>query len=354
MLKCVFFLGAGASVPFGIPTMTEMVANFEVKTNEPNYGLGYVVQEIKNRLKDYRSFDIEALITVLQDIINYDTVAETIFDRPSLYFYTPTEYRTFVSSVRSLGNRYQNEAKQMLADVKNFVIESCSFKDSPFEIYTELFSRGHEKYGWDYGQKIRLGRTKGIENIIFTTNYDLVLEAYCSHLGLTYENGEKHGGILSLRSDNVELYSVGMNLHQICKLHGSINWYTDEHGTMRWSSEPVKTGKTTSLGHKVEKELLIYPAFTKYTFREPFYTMFHQLRYYLVTCNRCYIVGYSFRDEDILGLFHDAMMVNKSLLLTIIDPMAETIARDKFALYEGRISCISEAFSVKAAEKLSK
>lgn len=349
MPQAIFFIGAGASVPFGIPTMTELVANFEAKTKDPHYGLGYVIQAIKNNLRDYKPFDIEALITVLQDIIDYDTVSEAIFNHPSLHFYTPNGYPNLDSSVQTLGKRYHNEAKQILGDVKDFIAESCSIKQTPFEIYTELFSSGLVRYGFGYEGEIK-SRTD-VENCIFTTNYDLVLEAYCDNLGLDYETGEMRN-VLSIDSSNQKLYGHSFLAHRIYKLHGSINWYIDEHGVMRWISEPVKAGKTTSLGHKVAQELLLYPAVAKYTFREPFYTMFHHLKKCLVDCKMCYVVGYSFRDEDILGLFHDAMMRNKRLNIVIIDPNAEEIRREKFNKYTDKVHPVSGLFSTLTAIEL--
>lgn len=350
MPNTIFFIGAGASVPFGIPTMTEMVANFEEKTKEPHFGPGYVVQAIKNNLRDYKSFDIEALITVLQDITNYETVSEAIFNHPSLHFYTYNGYKNFAASVQTLGRQHRNEAKQILVDVKDFIVESCSIKNKPYEIYKELFGSGLLRYDFDYIKAINSGQAD-IDNCIFTTNYDLVLEAYCSNFDIDCEKGETRR-LLSIDSSNQNLYGHSFNAHRIYKLHGSINWYTDEHGVMRWISEPVRAGKTTSLGHKVEKEFLLYPAFTKYTFREPFYTMFHYLKKCLVECKVCCVVGYSFRDEDILSLFHDALMINTHLNIVIIDPYAEKIKEEKFHNYTDKVHTIPGMFSVDTAGQL--
>ncbi|GAG14308.1 unnamed protein product [marine sediment metagenome] len=71
-------------------------------------------------------------------------------------------------------------------------------------------------------------------------------------------------------------------------------------------------------------------------------------------CKECYVVGYSFRDEDILGLFQDAMMMNRQLYLILIDPMAETIAQEKFSEYGERVYRISEAFTEEATRKILK
>jgi hypothetical protein len=122
---------------------------------------------------------------------------------------------------------------------------------------------------------------------------------------------------------------------------------------MRWLTEATRPGKTTLLGDQVVKELLIYPAFEKYTFREPFYTMFHYLKNTLGHCDACYVVGYSFRDDDILGLFHDSMELNNKLELYIIDMNAPKIAKEKFQDLMGRVHQIPMEFSVQAARNLA-
>ncbi len=349
MLKSIFFIGAGGSVPFGVPTMTKMVQDFETWMVESHYGLKYVVDEIKNKLSDYKWYDIEALITVLRDIINFEQTSAVIYNHPSLHFFTPVSSKTFIESISTLGERYHKEAIQILGDLQTFIVEECRIQQTPFELYRELFSRCLQRYDFDYGNDLRIAKKSRIRNEIFTTNYDLVMEAYCSHYDLEWEVGEKQGK-LDIISKNNDLYGVGA--HSIFKLHGSVNWYVDENGNMRSSSEPVKIGTITSLGHKVYKELLVYPAFAKYTYREPFYTMFHYLKQCLSTCKMCCVVGYSFRDEDILGLFNDAMVINKLLYLVIIDSNADTIKTEIFPEYGDRIHPISQEFSMEAIKSI--
>ena len=150
---------------------------------------------------------------------------------------------------------------------------------------------------------------KRVRYPIFTTNYDPILEAYCKSRNFLYASGELLNGRLDISSSNDKLYSMNENAFHIYKLHGSINWYVGEDGQMHWVSAPVQPGTRTFLGDKVQREMLIYPTQQKYTFREPFYTMFHHLKRCLASqdYDRCYIVGYSFRDDDILGMFHDSL-----------------------------------------------
>jgi len=348
-VNCIFFIGAGGSVPFGVPTMTEMVHGFEKWMAETHYGLKYVVDEIKNKLSDYKWYDIEALITVLQDIVNLKRTSAVLYNHPSLHFFTPVSSKTFVESIYTLGKRYHNEAIQILGDLKNFIVDRCEVKHHPFELYKELFSRCLQRYDFNYENELINAKKTQIGNEIFTTNYDLVLEAYCSNYNLDWEVGEKQGK-LDISNSNNHLY--GGAVHCVYKLHGSVNWYIDGNGNLRASSEPVKIGTMTSLGHKVVSELLVYPAFAKYTFREPFYSMFHHLKNRLCHCRMCCVVGYSFRDEDILGLFHDAMNINKLMYLVIIDPNADTIKNEIFPEHGDRVHPISQGFSLEAIKSI--
>ena len=340
MRNCIFFIGAGASVPFGVPTMTEMVQKFETWMKESHYALAYVVDEIKNKLSLYKHYDIEALITVLQDIINYEAISGTLLNNPSLHFFSPIATKTFTESINTLGKMYHNEAIQILNDVKKFITEECEIKNDPYELYTELFNTCLRRYDFVYKEALRQGN-KNIENEIFTTNYDQVLEAYCSNLDIQCETGEQKGKLDLNRQTSLLYQSTS---HCIFKLHGSVNWYIDAHGNSRASSEPIKIGAKTSLGHKVDKEFLLYPAYAKYTYREPFYSMFHHLKDRLSHCKMCCVIGYSFRDEDILGIFHDALMINKLLYLVIIDPQAGGIKANTFSIYNDRVHPISGYF----------
>ena len=69
-----FFLGAGASAPFGIPTMKQLVVNFEemLENNGTNEELD-VFRDIKNTLENVlqRPTDLEDVFTVIDGIMNY-------------------------------------------------------------------------------------------------------------------------------------------------------------------------------------------------------------------------------------------------------------------------------------------
>jgi len=366
MRDFVVFIGAGASVPFGIPTMTEMVKKFEDQlTNHKLVSLQpWVVmyrslyQDIKSRLKYYRNYDIEALITALQDIIDFERIETRVLGNPSVHHFLAdgNDVPKRVESVRLFSEKNREEARALLKQVQGFVAESCNIIEKPFEIYTEFFHHVFLKQTGltsfrDFANSSSPS-TKKFNFIVFTTNYDCVLEAYCYAKRFDYDCGESTQQKLEIGKENTQLYSFDREACMIHKLHGSINWYRDEDGRMCYGTQPVRVGETTSLGRRVDKELLIYPAYEKYTFREPFYEMFHHLKECLLRCKACYVVGYSFRDEDILGLFHDSMELNRDLRICLIDLNADTIKK-KFDNFSARVQTIAMPFSMKAARQLA-
>jgi hypothetical protein len=87
MIDSVIFIGAGASVPFGIPNMRGMVKNVEESLTSDHPSNLSLFKKIKSRLKYYKWYDIEALIAILQDIIDYDRVQSRILENPSVHYF---------------------------------------------------------------------------------------------------------------------------------------------------------------------------------------------------------------------------------------------------------------------------
>jgi len=355
MARFVVFLGAGASDPFGIPTMTRMAEELETNLKSTYSVHLKLFNDIKYCLKNYQYFDIEAVITVLQDIIDIDKVPTMVLNQPSVHYFSTwgLSFEKMVEVNRENALRNRESAGQLLKEVKAFVAESCVIQEQPFEIYDEFFHQVMFKHGYDFRQALDGEGQKHINCVIFTTNYDQVIEAYCHARHLDYECGEAQNLELDITNSNNRLYLLDVPVFQIHKLHGSVNWYVDQTGAKRWLTEPAQPGRTTSLGDTVARELLIYPAFDKYTFREPFYTMFHHLKESLLSCEACYVVGYSFRDDDILGLFHDAMELNEEWLLFLLDKNANAIIEKRFEPFSKRVQPLPMEFSAQAVRNLA-
>jgi hypothetical protein len=313
---------------------------------------------IVNKLSNYRHFDVEALITVLERIENVEKFLEEL-NNPSLHYFLDNlafGWQNTLAYTRGLVDQGKENARNLLEDLKEFMRDICAkeIEEEKFLILDEFFSAILKKQGIDFKVKLK---TKGLKTALlesFTTNYDMVIENYCRSRNLVYENGELKDRMVDISSRNTELYGRSTECFKIFKLHGSINWGEVKKGEIRARDIPVKPGGRTIYGEKFAKELVIYPVREFYTFREPFYDMFHHLKTSLVGSDRCYIVGYSFRDPDIKGLFLDAALKNDKLRFYFIDPNVDEIVNERLSTINDRIIKIDKEFGYKAIEELTK
>lgn len=347
----IIFLGAGASRTFGIPTMPEMAKKFsqQVKHSEnPLFDL------ITSKLKSYRTFDIEALITILERIGNIDRFIEEL-NNPSLHFFLDNlaySWQNTINYIRGIADNEKEVAESLLRNVKEFIRDVCAqeIDEEKFSIFDLFFYTIFEEI--DFNRTLKKQGPKAVFCEIFTTNYDMIVENYCRSRNLDYENGEMRYRRVDISSRNTELYGGAKQCFKIFKLHGSINWGEVKKGEIRARDIPVKPGERTVYGERLTKEMVIYPAREFYTFREPFYDMFDHLRNRLGTSRNCYIVGYSFRDPDIRGIFLDAVEKNDRLRFYFIDPEADKIVNKRLSEIEDRIDRIDEEFSYEAIQRL--
>ena len=126
---------------------------------------------------------------------------------------------------------------------------------------------------------------------IFTTNYDLLLEQALEESHVPYFDGFSgvRRPIFSPRA--VEEESLIPKWTRLWKLHGSINWYQNEHSE-------VFRGTATETGIR----RVIHPSHLKYqeSRRMPYLAMVDRLRTFLNDSTAALVLcGYSFRDDHI-------------------------------------------------------
>jgi len=349
----IIFLGAGASKTFGILTMPEMVKEFGQRLEYQEKDL---FNRIMNKLKNYRNFDIEALITLLERVENIDRFIEEL-NNPSLHYFLDNlaySWQNTIEYIKGQASQDKKAAENLLENLKEFIRDICAqeIEEEKFSIFDLFFGTMLEKEGIDFKVKLQTKGEKGAYYDIFTTNYDMVMERYCRSRDLLYENGEMRDRTVDISSRNMELYGRARECFKIFKLHGSINWGEVKKGKIMARDTPVKHGERTIYGERFTKEMVIYPAREFYTFREPFYDMFNHLRNRLVTSDRCYIVGYSFRDLDLRGIFLDAVEKNDKLKFCFIDPNVDEIVNERLSGIKDRIVKIDKELSYEAIEKL--
>jgi len=355
----VLFLGAGASTPFGIPTMKGMVSEFE-GTLEPGPSK-QLYDLITDKLANYKYFDLESLITVLQDIVEPSRVVGDILNDPSIHFYVDSVsvgWDQACQWVDHLAESNRGVAGSLLTQLKEYLRRTCSveLREDELLLYNRLLDTILSGRVPNFMEHLQERGPKNVQLSVFTTNYDLILESYCTDRELTYSNGERDKYVMIRSDEGGQLLGFpGGDTIRIRKLHGSINWYRDQKGRLRYSDTPVTVGKKSVYGDEIVEEVLLYPVRGLYAYREPFYDLFCDLKRALEIAKNCLVIGYSFRDKDIAGLFIDAAKKNHHLTLCLAglgDDTMRTVVHEHLAGFNGRLTGTSAKFNHENIDEL--
>ncbi|MGI6752588.1 MAG: SIR2 family protein [Anaerovoracaceae bacterium] len=146
---------------------------------------------------------------------------------------------------------------------------------------------------------------------IFTTNYDTLIEDAFSLINVEVNDGFVGAAIGFWKPELSYKKQTGIN---VVKLHGSVDWISDEHkGLLR-----TRYGTNYNLSNS---EVLIYPQATKYveTQKDPFANLFTEFRQKINSKedNVLIVCGYSFGDEHINTEIYQALSQenNKTTLI---------------------------------------
>ena len=295
-MRIALFLGAGASVPFGMPTTREL--QDKIRHGEPDFPR-------KDLLDSDRFPDIEYVLSALDQLIAFaesragNLYAESGGAAPEGGGATG---RTF-----STGDARRRGAHKTSSDAfKAHVHESRKAK----EIVERLIT---SNYKWnpsndDSAEKILkplfdLARSKEGHITIFTTNYDTVVEEYCGNPDRHIEriDGFKfHDARRALVWDGKfaaqnDAFPTKVFLY---KLHGSMNWLADDSGDR---SSIVQKPDTDASGDRA-RDMYIRPSLDakdEATQKEPYATILRKFCQVLPSFDACIVIGYSFRDPHI-------------------------------------------------------
>ena len=163
---------------------------------------------------------------------------------------------------------------------------------------------------------IRLSETYGPLDI-FTTNYDVVVDQFATWSGMRIFDG------LGMQWNPSEFSDRTKGDAFLYRLHGSITWYqSTSFGFLKLPVREGDEGLVFLSGEKAEA-LLLYPA-QKEVLHSPFVFCLNALHQRLRAAQWCVVVGYSFRDGQLLGAFQEAGAENLGLRLILVSPDAES------------------------------
>ena len=283
-MEISFFLGAGASAPYGMPTAGEFMKILQ------NGG--------RNRRRWQEAIDALGASS-----------AEGLFDRlgdTARYFGT--------DAGRSVRSRLLKSAPggptRWMRDVPG--------------LEADLRDRIFEAYRWNPGNNALLCAILGPlldlavgqdEVPVYTTNYDRCVEEYCSDpaRGLLCYDGFQADTVAG-RFRWTGTYGRGgagtARALKLYKLHGSLGWKLGPYGPERLAYESRSGG-----AHY--RDLLAYPSSRADPLMETalFKAMFSEFRNSLLSSDMCVAVGYSFRDPDIAEVFKEFVRDDRLLVM---------------------------------------
>lgn len=329
------FLGAGASRPLGLLTTPEFWEWFRYSSGLDTGLLSAIAAAVEPSEEIGRKTDIEAVLDMLEKLNEAGQLRNKILEHHYPAVAVPTVLSEF-------------EAK--------FEEVSEKIKDMVFEHYSEI---NEIKASRLYYPLLKLAESRPLP--VFTTNYDLAIEETYDECTDFYPTADDKRSFIFIDSfDRTKLKPEWSSLAYehyrptgvdviFFKLHGSVDWVRTVGGAIQRVDIPQR-----QLGGA--PRIIAYPSRLKREIHEePFRTNYDYLLACLLHAKVCAVIGFSFRDQEIVEELRQAMQLNKGLELMIIDPNAEAI---EFHLwnklgFKPKAQFIPEALTLENAQSIA-
>lgn len=307
------FLGAGASVPAGIPGVEQMVDRLlTYLSDENNFDYLQIIAEIVQLLrhwvktkKEDRMVDIELILETVEKLENRDDVL-------------PLFYENEKNIIQKIHNVMLNSNKGLLSDIIKQFIKSETGKVN-----------------------IQVDYLKGLLSLIqyykplniFSTNYDICIERFCSLNNRKYFDGFEEDWNPSRFKSQDKSKDI-----MLFKLHGSVTWSRNEKGKCTRNEIAVINTEDQQINivtGEREVPLILYPG-KKLEYSEPVFDLFIALKSHINIVRYVIVVGYAFRDDHMRRLFQYAARINPHLTMLLISPNAHEIYHSKLRIHKDK------------------
>jgi hypothetical protein len=302
------FLGAGASKPFGKMLMGEFIDYLEKQDQFKHANL------LRDIIKVPDGRDLEYLFEELEEWSrkSYHVEDDKTLLRP----------RGDLAAVgESIVQRLARNATTITRALRREVF--CAYRDIPVTSRKRLVKCFDVLFG------VLL---KGVDAarsplVVFTTNYDPAIEAFCQAKGGEFRLcdgfvSQWNAGSPNWHRESFDQFQVRATNQKdvvLFKLHGSTSWFNNGENFIK-SDAAVYAGDDSSF-----ENILIYPARRKIASDDPFFTAYDYFQRTLENCKLCIVIGYSFRDYDALSRLRSAASYNPNLRLLVLDPGASVL-----------------------------
>lgn len=306
MRKVTLFLGAGASRAFDYPTTKEFLTNFKKNLDE-------IVTEVVETYQKFKNvYDIEHILRICDvfiDLNSNELMVEILMKYPPIFL---QELKT----IKLSWDDFIRVSKHIKERAIRELYTQYQFNEKKVSRIVSLYGRLFEDLAGFNGN----GRLD-----IFTTNYDSVVEEFCDNYETEVDLID--GFIPSLRSGRLfwrpkkafqrDFNKDAVLKFRLCKLHGSLNWGERSNGDI----EKVMETQVEDFS-RYRRNVLIYPAQKTYEEEGPFSVLYKYFRDAGKTSRVFIVIGFSFRDDLINGIFLDHLQANPSNRLFVVSPNA--------------------------------
>ena len=342
----MLFLGAGASKPFGVPTLQEFSKIVIEELND----IGYedIINEIITSLENFEMIvDFESIYTILDAISKQSKIvkeaglltAYLLHDKTNLKKTPNIDTDLILKKMKEIiyeGCMIDSDTVTLITEHYDFLFKICEHEDARTKIlfngiaYTDL----------------------PLNKVIATTNYDMALEIYFLDKAKTYLDGFTPTDNPLIK--NFDFNKVYQPFEQakarekiLIKLHGSIWQFKQGNNLIKTIVAPNQA----PIKIDVQNEMMIYPTKEKEILSWDYYHFFNMFK--KMEWNRLMVIGHSFRDDPVNTTIVENMRNNPNAKLIVFNPDTTVIDNLGLDYPNNNVLQIDEKFGVpESKEKL--
>lgn len=310
--KAVVILGAGASAPFGVPTLRKVFQDSEaIAYLKANVALHDQLQSVfwaprGHTLKtSHETLTVEEMLTLIRDYEKNE------YDAPPLHIDDPLKFR-----------------KDLYCLIKRAVYDEKSSQSAHLNPIISLARNRFESTTWA------------------SFNWDCMFESSFYYSSGPPQPLSRHNPHLVV---NIENWRDGPLNHTFLKLHGGVNWwFTDKLRYLTFGANPELNNRWrdyeegTTEGHPV----ILEPSYYKYS--DPVYDLlkiqWHAFVRALVEAQLVVIIGYSLPEADLESrrALTIGFQSNEVARFVVIDDQKWVCERYQRLLGNTRVTCVQK------------
>lgn len=293
--RVTLLLGAGVSIPIGIPAMTGIYSDF-LKPSKS--GITRPERNVCNLLTGELgvSPDLEEFLLAANAIDDFGTSTLSHFVERCM------STRPDARRLKDYRNRLEEKTRHIRSTrtrILQHLSETC-------------FRFDRAKACDVFDGLVRVVSDRGCP--VFSTNYDFAIEHVAVQAGISIEDNFQHRDSRYIWNSKIN-FPTGRGLTLI-KLHGSVTWYADETGEI----EKIQHNTNINTAGRDADKLIVFPTRFKDIYDQHFFALYSHFISVLSVSEVLVISGHSLRDDYLRAAIIEQFRKG-TLLIVVIDPI---------------------------------